>query len=72
MLKKLVKILNAKDVRRYNFIVGTRLLYQGVFTQYHILGWFWVKPQLINKKYELAYKYMIHPKDICISITIKD
>ena len=61
-----------KEIRRYNFIVGTTRVYSGLFEKVGFFGGAKLKKSLIEKKQEIASKYKINPKDISISNTIKD
>ena len=64
-------IFKKKEVRRYNFIVGTNLLYSGLFTKVGLID-FCIGFDLNEKRKELSIKYGIPLKMISISNTIKD
>ena len=60
------------QIRRYNFIVGTSLLYSGLFQYQGFFGGFLLKVQLQNMRIQLSVKYRIPINCITISNTIKD
>ena len=61
-----------KEIRRYNFIAGTSLVYSGLFEKVGFFGGIKLKKELINKRIEIADKYRIPLKMITVSNTIKD
>lgn len=61
-----------KETRRYNFIVGQRLIYSGLFEKVGFFGGLKLKKALIDKRIEIAVKYRLPLKFITVSNTIKD
>ncbi len=61
---------NKKEVRRYNFIVGTHCLYSGLFTKN---GWFdfSLAYELEKKRTKIAMNYKVPVKQIKISYTLR-
>lgn len=60
-----------KEIRRYNFIAGTTLVYSGLFEKEGFLGGIKLKKALLDKRIEVSIKYRIPLKLIFVSNTIK-
>lgn len=60
-----------KEIRRYNFIAGTTLVYSGLFEKEGFFGGIKLKKALLDKRIEVSIKYRIPLKLIFVSNTIK-
>ena len=67
---KLFRFMNKKQVRRYNFIVGTQCLYSGLFTKH---GWFdfLLVGELAATQSRVSRDFNVPVEDIKISGTYK-
>ena len=61
-----------KEIRRYNFIAGTRTVYSGLFEKVGFFGGLKLKKDLLDKRIDICVKYKIPMKLITVSNTIKD
>lgn len=62
-----------KQIRRYNFIVGTNLVYSGLFeTEKGFKNWLALQKAIWDKKLKICKNYGCPLKMITVSNTIKD